>query len=92
MQFGWLAAVFSGERPTTTTDLLEAFVRQTSTRRKPGRETSRGKILTIVNAKGGRLVILRPDNNVAKILEIANMDALIPIHQNEVAATAALTT
>lgn len=41
------------ERPTTTTDLLEAFVRQTSTRRKPGRESSRGKILTIVNAKGG---------------------------------------
>jgi len=41
------------ERPTTTTDLLEAFVRQTSMRRKPGRETSRGKILTIVNAKGG---------------------------------------
>ena len=41
------------ERPTTTTDLLEAFVRQTSTRRKPGRETSRGKILTVVNAKGG---------------------------------------
>jgi len=41
------------ERPTTTTDLLEAFVRQTSTRRKPGRESSRGKILTVVNAKGG---------------------------------------
>jgi pilus assembly protein CpaE len=41
------------ERPTTTTDLLEAFIRQTSTRRKPGRETSRGKIITIVNAKGG---------------------------------------
>ncbi len=41
------------ERPTTTTDLLEAFVRQTSTRRKPGRETSRGKIFTVVNAKGG---------------------------------------
>jgi pilus assembly protein CpaE len=41
------------ERPTTTTDLLEAFVRLTSTRRKPGREGSRGKILTIVNAKGG---------------------------------------
>src|SRR5262245_28335967 len=30
------------ERPTTTTDLLEAFVRVTSTRRKPGREGSRG--------------------------------------------------
>jgi pilus assembly protein CpaE len=41
------------ERPTTTTDLLEAFVRQTSTRRKPGREMSRGKILTVINAKGG---------------------------------------
>ena len=41
------------ERPTTTTDLLEAFVRLTATRRKPGRESSRGKILTVVNAKGG---------------------------------------
>ena len=41
------------ERPTTTTDLLEAFVRMTSTRRRPGREGSRGKIVTIVNAKGG---------------------------------------
>lgn len=41
------------ERPTTTTDLLEAFVRLSSMRRKPGREGSRGKILTIVNAKGG---------------------------------------
>ena len=41
------------ERPTTTTDLLEAFVRITSARRKPGRENSRGKVFTIVNAKGG---------------------------------------
>jgi pilus assembly protein CpaE len=41
------------ERPTTTTDLLEAFVRLTSTRRKPGRESTRGKMFTIVNAKGG---------------------------------------
>src|SRR5208283_1997590 len=41
------------ERPTTTTDLLEAFVRVTATRRKPGRESSRGKVFTIVNAKGG---------------------------------------
>jgi pilus assembly protein CpaE len=41
------------ERPPTTTDLLEAFVRLTSARRKPGRETSRGKLFTIVNAKGG---------------------------------------
>ena len=41
------------ERPTTTTDLLEAFVRLTSARRKPGRESSRGRVFTIVNAKGG---------------------------------------
>jgi pilus assembly protein CpaE len=41
------------ERPTTTTDLLEAFVRLTATRRKPGRESTRGKVFTIVNAKGG---------------------------------------
>ena len=41
------------ERPTTTTDLLEAFVRLTATRRKPGRENTRGKVFTIVNAKGG---------------------------------------
>ncbi len=41
------------ERPTSTTDLLDAFVRLTATRRKPGRETSRGKVFTVVNAKGG---------------------------------------
>ncbi|MGA9643958.1 MAG: cellulose synthase operon protein YhjQ/BcsQ [Terriglobales bacterium] len=41
------------ERPTTTTDLLEAFVRLTASRRKPGRESARGKVFTVVNAKGG---------------------------------------
>ena len=41
------------ERPTTTNDLLEAFVRLTATRRKPGSNSSRGKVFTIVNAKGG---------------------------------------
>jgi len=41
------------ERPTTTTDLIEAFARLTATRRKPGRESNRGKVFTIVNAKGG---------------------------------------
>jgi len=41
------------ERPATTNDLLEAFVRLTSSRRKPGRETTRGKVFTVVNAKGG---------------------------------------
>jgi stage II sporulation protein AA (anti-sigma F factor antagonist) len=44
----------------------------------------------IVKSKGGNLVILCPDNNVAKVLKTAGMDALIPIHQTEAAATAAL--
>jgi anti-sigma B factor antagonist len=44
----------------------------------------------ILNGKGGRLVILCPDNNVAKVLKTAKMDALIPIHQSEGAAAAAL--
>jgi pilus assembly protein CpaE len=41
------------ERPTTTTDLLEAFVRLTTAQRKIKREGSRGKVFTVVNAKGG---------------------------------------
>ncbi len=41
------------ERPTTTTDLLDAFVRLTATRRKVGQESARGNIFTVVNAKGG---------------------------------------
>jgi pilus assembly protein CpaE len=41
------------ERPTTTTDLLDAFVRLTATRRKPGRENTRNKVFTVVNTKGG---------------------------------------
>jgi anti-sigma B factor antagonist len=44
----------------------------------------------IVAGKGGQLVILCPENNVAKVLKSAGMDALIPIHQTETAATAAL--
>lgn len=41
------------ERPTTTTDLLEAFVRLTTAQRKVRSEGSRGKLFTVVNAKGG---------------------------------------
>jgi anti-anti-sigma factor len=44
----------------------------------------------IVDGKGGKLVILCPDNNVSKVLKTAGMDALIPIHRTESAATAAL--
>jgi pilus assembly protein CpaE len=41
------------ERPTTTTDLLEAFVRLSTSQRKVKREGARGKVFTVVNAKGG---------------------------------------
>src|SRR5208283_5149215 len=41
------------ERPTTTTDLLEAFVRLTTAQRRVQKEGPRGKIFSIVNAKGG---------------------------------------
>jgi pilus assembly protein CpaE len=41
------------ERPTTTTDLLEAFVRLTAAQRKGGHQESHGKVFTVLNAKGG---------------------------------------
>ncbi|HXZ32799.1 MAG TPA: hypothetical protein VEH30_10995 [Terriglobales bacterium] len=41
------------ERPTTTTDLLEAFVRLSASQRKSHVEETRGKIFSVVNAKGG---------------------------------------
>jgi pilus assembly protein CpaE len=41
------------ERPTTTTDLLEAFVRLTSAQRRGRQEGPRGKVFSVINAKGG---------------------------------------
>src|ERR1700683_5448162 len=41
------------ERPTTTTDLLDAFVRLTTAQRKVKKEGPRGKVFSVVNAKGG---------------------------------------
>src|SRR5580700_10915122 len=41
------------ERPTTTTDLLEAFVRLTTAQRKVQKGGPRGKVFSVVNAKGG---------------------------------------
>jgi pilus assembly protein CpaE len=40
------------ERPTTTRDLLEAFVRLTAAQRRVRQET-RGKVFSVINAKGG---------------------------------------
>ncbi len=67
------------ERPTTTTDLLEAFVRLTSTRRKPGHETSRGKILTIVNAKGGSGATTVAVNLALALQSIQHSTALVDL-------------
>jgi anti-anti-sigma factor len=44
----------------------------------------------IVKSNSGSLVVVCPDNNVAKVLKTAGMDALIPIYQTEAAAMAAL--
>ncbi len=41
------------ERPTNTTDLLEAFVRLTTAQRRVRQEGPRGKVFSVINAKGG---------------------------------------
>jgi len=41
------------ERPTNTTDLLEAFVRLTTAQRRIRQEGPRGKVFSVINAKGG---------------------------------------
>jgi pilus assembly protein CpaE len=41
------------ERPTTTTDLIEAFVRLTTAQRRGRQEGPRGKVFSVINAKGG---------------------------------------
>src|SRR5579864_5483961 len=41
------------ERPTTTTDLLEAFVRLATAQRRGRQEGIRGKVFSVINAKGG---------------------------------------
>ncbi len=41
------------ERPTTTTDLIEAFVRLTAAQRRGKQEGLRGKVFSVINAKGG---------------------------------------
>lgn len=41
------------ERPTNTTDLLEAFVRLTAAQRRGRQEGLRGKVFSVINAKGG---------------------------------------
>ena len=44
----------------------------------------------IIKSKGGKLVVVCPENNVAKVLKTAGTDALLPIFQTQEAAAAAL--
>jgi pilus assembly protein CpaE len=41
------------ERPTTTADLLDAFVRLTTAQRRSRQEGLRGRVFSVINAKGG---------------------------------------
>lgn len=41
------------ERPPNTTDLIEAFVRLTAAQRRVRQEGIRGKVFSVINAKGG---------------------------------------
>ena len=41
------------ERPTNTTDLIEAFVRLDAAQRRVRQEGPRGKVFSVINAKGG---------------------------------------
>ena len=44
----------------------------------------------IAASKGGKLAIVCPDNNVAKVLNIAGISKFIPVFQSENAAVAAV--
>jgi len=45
----------------------------------------------MVDGRGGKLVILCPEGNVAKVLKTAGTAALLPVFATEAAAAAALT-
>ena len=68
------------ERPTTTTDLLEAFVRLTTAQRKVRQEeVRRGKVFTVVNAKGGSGATTVAVNLALALQEAHSNTALVDI-------------
>jgi pilus assembly protein CpaE len=67
------------ERPCTTNGLLEAFARLTSTRRKQSTNTERGKIFTIVNAKGGSGATTVAVNTALALQGMENRVALVDL-------------
>jgi pilus assembly protein CpaE len=68
------------ERPLTTNGLLEAFLRLTSNQRKKSSDGKRGRVISVVNAKGGNgattvavnlALSLHALNNSAALLDVA---------------------
>jgi pilus assembly protein CpaE len=66
------------ERPTTTTDLLEAFVRLTAAQRRVRQEGTRGKVFSVINAKGGNGATTVAVN-LALALQSASKTALVDL-------------
>ncbi len=64
------------ERPTTTTDLLEAFVRVSALKRRSNVE-NRGKVITVINAKGGSGATTLAVNLAAAMQAVHGATALV---------------
>ncbi len=67
------------ERPVNTTDLLEAFVRLTTAQRRHRKETQRGKVFAVVNAKGGSGATTLAVNLGLALQSVAGQAALIDL-------------
>jgi pilus assembly protein CpaE len=67
------------ERPTTTTDLLEAFVRLTTAQRRGRQEGIRGKVFSVINAKGGNGATTVAVNLALALQSTAGQTALVDL-------------
>src|SRR5580698_5634222 len=67
------------ERPTTTTDLLEAFVRLTTAQRRVRQEGIRGKVFSVINAKGGNGATTVAVNLAMALQSITGQTALVDL-------------
>ena len=67
------------ERPTSTTNLLECFVRLTSAQRKTQHPGQRGKLYTFINAKGGSGATSTAVNTALSIQALGYSTALIDL-------------
>jgi pilus assembly protein CpaE len=67
------------ERPTNTTDLLEAFVRLTTAQRRGKQEGIRGKVFSVINAKGGNGATTVAVNLALALQSSAGQTALVDL-------------